>query len=121
MSKLFYDHLTKLKKVEKEIKKVSVTEEERHELWGIVDEIIHHRILGCIFDHLPEKHHKSFLERFREFPHDLKILDFLTEKIKEDVPMLIRYEAKKIEHELLEQFLDKKELKKGKSKNKTHE
>ena len=39
MSKLFFDHLIKLDEVEVEIKKVTKTQEEREELWQIVDEI----------------------------------------------------------------------------------
>lgn len=114
MSKLFYDHLTKLRKVEKEIKKIAESEEEKYELWRIVDEIIHHRILGCIFDNLPKKDHKSFLEKFKSFPYDEKLLNFLSDKIKKDVPLLIKYEAKKIEHEILEYFMDVKKLETGK-------
>ena len=44
MSKLFFDHLLEFKKIDREIKRVSKSTEERDELWGLVDEIIHHKV-----------------------------------------------------------------------------
>ena len=112
MSKVFYDHLVNLEKVDREIKKVATSHDEKVELWKIVDEIVHHKIIGCIFDKLPAKHHKTFIEKMKENPFDEELVSFLAEKIKDDIVLFLKYEAKKIEMELLEYFFEKKEIKK---------
>ncbi len=114
MSKIFYDHLINVEKVDKEIRKITESHEERSEFWQIIDEIIHHRMFGCIFDKLPREHHSEFLERFYKAPHDEGLLIFLSERIKEDISLLLKYEAKKIEHDLMDLLVEgKKNLKKA--------
>jgi len=90
MSKTYYDHLLDLEKVDGVVKKVVKSHEEKVELWQLIDEIIHHRVMGCVLDSLPEKHHDEFLQKFAESPHDEKLLDFLKEKIKTDIVFLIK-------------------------------
>ena len=104
MSKLFYDHLIILTEIETEIKSMAESEEERHELWQIVDEIIHHRVLGCIMDKLPHGYHDEFLERFHKTPHDEILLEYLKEKINEDVEEFIKKEINILEKEILREI-----------------
>ena len=101
MSKIFYDHLIILEEVDRSIKGSTETQEERQELWQIVDEIIHHRVLGCVLAHLPREHHEEFLEKFHQAPHDEGLLDYLEEKIKKDVTKLIKEEVKSLSTELV--------------------
>ena len=101
MSKLFYDHLIILGDVEAHIKGIVETEEERHELWQIVDEIIHHRMLEFLLDQLDHKHHDEFLNRFHECPHDHEHINYLNEKIEGDVEDLIRNEISKLTLEII--------------------
>jgi hypothetical protein len=70
MSKLFFDHLIYLEEVEVEIKRTAATKEERDELWGLVDEIVTHKVLSKVLDKLPREHHEEFLELFHKSPHD---------------------------------------------------
>jgi|SRR3972149_6460613 len=104
MSKLFYDHLIILTEVETEIKSMAETEEERHELWQIVDEILHHRILHLFLDKLPEMHHDEFLHRFHKSPHDENLLGFLNERIEENVEELIKEEMELLTSEILREI-----------------
>jgi len=104
MSKIFYDDLIDLSKVEKSIKQIAKTEEERHELWKTVDEIVHHRVLGCILRKLPSEHHIEFLEKFHERPHDESLFDYLAQRVKEDVKIFIAEEALKLGYELLDEL-----------------
>jgi hypothetical protein len=90
MSKVFYDNILDLAKVEKAIKKVSSTHDEMVELWGIVDEIVHHKVMECVLTTLPKKYHREFLDMFRTSPHDEKLLQYLKEKAKRDVVILIK-------------------------------
>ena len=104
MSKLFYDHLIILTEVETEIKSMAETEEERHELWQIVDEILHHRILHLFLDKLPEMHHDEFLHRFHKSPHDENLLGFLNERIEEKVEDLVKEEMELLTSEILREI-----------------
>ncbi len=101
MSKVFYDDMASFEKLEKCIKKIARTKEEREELESLVDEIMHHRVLGCILDRLPADHHKDFLERFKNAPHDESLFDYLGERIADDVKAFIRAELLLLGTELL--------------------
>lgn len=101
MSKIFYDHLIILPKVEVEIKSIAETEEERHELWQIVDEIIHHKILHVLLDKLAKEHHDEFLEKFHAAPHDEDLLDYLIVRTGTEIEEIIRMEIGRLEKEIL--------------------
>jgi len=90
MSKLFFDNLLELDPINSSIKKVSSTKEEAIELWGVVDEIVHHRVFGCVLEHLPQEDHKEFLKMFHKSPGDEKLLEFLKDKIQQDVALIIK-------------------------------
>lgn len=103
MSKLFFDHLLKSEKLEKEINKVAKTQEEKEELWLIVDEIMHHRVMGCVLDKLPKDSHHEFLTIFEHAPHDEKfIFDYLKKKVGENIEEILEAEIGKVTMELLE-------------------
>lgn len=105
MSKLFFDHLVELKKIDKEIRKVAKTPEEREELWALVDEIVHHKVLGCILDKLPRQHHEEFLDMYHKSPHDEElIIGYLRGKVGEDIEDSIKQEIGSLATELLEEF-----------------
>jgi len=101
MSKIFYDHLIVLEEVDRYIKDSAETSEEKAELWQIVDEIVHHRVLGCILKQLPPDYHNEFLERFHQAPYDESLLTYLNEKIKKNIQELIKQEIGALAAELL--------------------
>ncbi|MFA6072191.1 MAG: hypothetical protein WC810_26820 [Janthinobacterium sp.] len=102
MSKLFFDHLLELKEIDKQIKKVAKTTAEREELWGLVDEIVHHKVMGCILDKLPRDNHDEFLHMFHESPHDSKLLfEYLRIKAGEDLESLVKKEIEVLSRELI--------------------
>ncbi len=105
MSKLFFDHLLDLKEVDKQIKKVAKTSEEREELWGLIDEIVHHKVMGCILGNLPREHHEEFLEIFYTSPHDEELLfRYLRRKVGENIEGLIKQEIGGLAAEILEEI-----------------
>lgn len=108
MSKIFYDRIMTLEKVEKELSKIATSKEEKQELEMIVDEYIHHRMMGCILDKLPHDHHEHFLTQFSEAPHHEGLWKFLSERVPEDIENFLREEAVKIGEELLEVIKGKK-------------
>ena len=104
MSKLFFDHFVVLDDVEREIKESAETHEERHELWKIVDEIVHHKVFGCIFNHLPDEHHHDFMDKFHEKPYDHSLLDYINEKIEDKIEEIIKKETKNLAAEILQEI-----------------
>ncbi len=105
MSKLFFDHLIELKEVDKQIKKVAKTKEEREELWALVDEIVHHKVMGCILDKLPRAHHEEFLDLFHKSPHDEELLfTYLRAKVGSNIESLIKQEIGDFSAGLLEEI-----------------
>lgn len=105
MSKLFFDHLIELKKVDHQIKKVAKSAEERQELWALVDEIVHHKVMGCILDRLPRESHEEFLEMFHARPHDEEYLfEYLKKKVGENIEELIKQEIGILSADLLNEL-----------------
>src|SRR3990172_26276 len=109
MSKVFYDHLVDFEKIEKKIKKIAKTSEEREELYNLVDEIMHHRVMGCILDRLPKRHHEEFLKEFVKRPHDSDLLHYLKDKILDDVEAFLKIEIHNLAMELLAIIAEKTE------------
>lgn len=105
MSKLYYDHLIDLGELESYIKSVAQTLEEKQELWQIVDELVHHKIMECVLDQLDEEFHGEFLRKFHEAPHDETLIEYLTQKIKNsDIEDLIRNQATTLTSEIQSEF-----------------
>ncbi len=104
MSKLFFDNIADLKKLDKEIKKVAKTKAEQEEIWRIVDELIHHKALGCIFENLPKDKHTEFLELFHHSPHDEDLLfGYLEKTISQNFREILREEIGGLAFEVIEE------------------
>jgi len=101
MTKLFFDNLVAFEEIEVFIKDSASSEEEREELWKIVDEMVHQHVLTCILEKLPNEHHFAFLEKFYSCPYDAKLIDYLNEKIKDDVEKIIKEKINILEKEIL--------------------
>ena len=104
MSKIYYDRIIILSDVEREINSIAKSAEEKDELWEIVDEIVHHKVLGCILDKLPISHHEEFLDKFHKAPFDESLFDYLKEKIGENIEELIRQEMGDLAFEILKEI-----------------
>lgn len=89
MSNLFYDHLLPLDEIKTNIDEVAESREEKEELWKIVDEIVHHKVMGCVLDELPSEHHEDFMQKFHKAPYDQELIKYLQERTKNDIVALI--------------------------------
>lgn len=108
MSVIFYDRLIVLEGLDKKLKRLVSSNDELQELWKLIDEVIHHRIMGCVLDKLPRAHHEEFLQKFHDSPHDEKLLKYLKDKIEDDVEEMIKKEAKSLHEEILADLKNKK-------------
>lgn len=104
MSKIFYDHLLVLDEVESVIKSNISSQEEREELWQIIDELIHHRVMSTILENLPREHHEDFLEKFTVAPYDQTLIVYLNERSAKKIEKLIHEEAKKVQKEIIKEI-----------------
>ena len=102
MSKIFYDRLIVFEEVEAEIKNIAKTSEEKEELWSEIDEIIHHKLMGCVLEKLPHEHHNEFMKKFEKSPDDEGLFTFLNEKVGEDIEEFLKIETEKLKTELLQ-------------------
>lgn len=96
MSKVFYDHLIILEKLEVALSSQDLSGKEKEEIHQMIDESIHFHMMTKILDRLPRQHHKDFLDRFHKTPHHEDLLKFLKEKII-NIEDLIRKEAEDLE------------------------
>lgn len=101
MSRVFYDHLIVIEDFDRTIGAHVDTHEQKQELWQLIDEILHHRIMGVILDKLPQEYHEEFLESFRIAPYNTGLLDYLREKIKDDIEESIKLEAQSVLREIV--------------------
>jgi hypothetical protein len=106
MSKIFYDYLVILEKVDTEIKCISETSEEKEELWGLVDRIVNQRVMISILDRLPLEFHEEFLNQFGKSPHSQSHIGYLNSRIEfsedeERIEEVIKKETELLEEELL--------------------
>lgn len=94
-----------LGKLEKIIKKSSASSEEKEELNSIVQEIVHHRVIGCILDNLDRIHHDEFLEKILNKKNiDEEIISFLEEKSGRQISEKIQITIQEIENEILQEI-----------------
>ncbi len=100
MSIIFYDHLLVLEDVKKIVNSGKGSYEEKEELWQIVDELVHHRMMTTLLDNLPTIYHGEFLEIFTRTPHDKKLIKYLSDKSQKDMKKIIKDESKKLRSEI---------------------
>ncbi len=105
MSLVFYDKLISFERIEIHIKSLAQTTEEREELWQIVDELIHQRVLDWLLAKLPREHHEDFLGKFIETPYDEGLFNYLKEKIEADIEKLLKQEIEDLASEILDDIL----------------
>ena len=105
MSKLFYDNLLDFSDLKRDIDDICQSRDEREELWKLVDEIIHFRVLNKILDSLEIKHHPEFIEYYHKKPHDEMIHVYLKERIGDKYGEVITSELLIIKNDLRRSFL----------------
>jgi hypothetical protein len=102
MTKIFYWHLVEFTLLKEELIKKGIAGKEIEEILIEVEEIIHHKTLSLIFDHLPKQHHREFAVRLANDPRDSEILVFLHQKSGTDVAKLLAENIRLIVNEILE-------------------
>jgi len=99
--KAFYHSVIDVQKIHSHLKKVGLDEKKHLQVWDLIEETIHIKILDTILAKLPEKKHQSFLEKFHKTPHDPKLLAEL-EKETKDLKKHIHESFVELEKEIFE-------------------
>lgn len=105
MTKTFWKPLIKIKEIQIKINNQPYKEEEKLKLLQIVYQTIDIKVLETIFSSLPEKKHKSFLNKFAEKPSNSSILDYLKQEV-EDIEERIITLIDEIKKQILQEFTD---------------
>lgn len=108
MSVLYYDRLIIFEGLDKKLKKLVSSNDELQELWQTIEELTHHRVMGCVLDRLPKTKHKKFLKKFEKSPYDEKLLKYLKKEVSEDIEEVIKKEVKDLKKEILSELKNKK-------------
>ena len=104
MSKIFYDHLIVYEQIEVVINQVSQSPEEKQDLWQIIDEMIHHKVLDFLLSKLPKDSHREFMDKFLSAPHDEDLFNYLNQKIGTDVEKLVKEELASLAANILKEI-----------------
>lgn len=112
MTKLFFDNLVAFEEIEVFIKDSASSEEEKEELWELVDEVINNKVVEKILDRLPRDNHEEFLEIFHKCPHDeVHILGYLKEKTgKDEIEKELKQELENISSDILQELIPQDEI-----------
>lgn len=94
MSKLFYDHLIVIEEI------TAVTGNDKKTL-ELVDRILQNEILDVILTYLPRDRHEEFLKKFHAAPHDMRLMQYLTDHSAVNIELAILDRANKTKRKLL--------------------
>lgn len=93
MSIIFYDHLVNKQEIILIIDQTEGEDNYKNKIKQLVDDILHQGIIDFILNKLHAKHHKTFLQQLHHAPYDPEILNYLKEKIAQDIEEQIQRQA----------------------------
>lgn len=100
-TRLFYSHLVDISDLLEILEKFNLTDIERDEIYTILDDILHHRIMEQLLSSLPSDHHATFLDRFASDPGDRELIEFLKLHAPEDPEIQIITTSKIVRQEII--------------------
>ncbi len=96
MSIIFYDHLVNKQEIIVFIDNSPAPDNQKNKLKQLVDDVVHQGIVKFILNKLHPKHHKTFLSQLHNVPYDPELIDYLKEKISQDIEEQIQIVADKL-------------------------
>ena len=100
MSIIFYDHLIKKEEILILIDRTNEPENHKNRAKQLVDDVIHHEIVGFILERLDKSKHTTFLTLIDERPFDPEIILYL----RDHVSPTIETELEQFAHDLIGQI-----------------
>ena len=90
---IFYDHLVNKQQVLIIIDQAKGEDNHKSKIRQLVDDILHQGIVEFILSKLGSKHHQTFLDQLHHAPYNPEILDYLKEKVANDIEEQIQAKA----------------------------
>ncbi|GEM_PF-1298084 len=100
VGKPFYYRWLAGERIYRHIRKAGLKEEEEREILTLIEETVHTQALSAVLEKLPAQKHEEFLEKFREKPDDLKLIDYLQGQV-EDIETHLKKVFKNLEEEII--------------------
>jgi len=100
LNKPFYHHFIRVEKIYIAVKKSGLRRNEEKEIWELVEETIHTRILNALLEKLPEGKHEEFLEKFSLRPDDTRLIDYFRQEAT-DIESHLEETFRSLEEEIL--------------------
>ncbi len=96
MSIIFYDHLIDKQEILILVDQVKGEETHKNKIKQLIDDVIHQGVVEFTLSKLRPKHHQVFLSHLHQAPYDPEILNYLKEKIAQDIEEQIQNYANKL-------------------------
>lgn len=90
---IFYDHLINKQQILIIVDQSESQDNYKNKIKLLVDDILHQGIVEFILSKLKSKHHQTFLHQLHQAPYNPEILDYLKEKIANDIEEQIQARA----------------------------
>lgn len=96
MSIIFYDHLVNKQEILVLIDQAEGEDNHKNKIKQLTDDVLHQGIVEFLLSRLKPKHHQTFLHQLHHAPYNPEILDYLKEKIAQDIEEQIQATADKL-------------------------
>ena len=96
MSIIFYDHLVNKHQILVIIDQTEGQDNLKNKTKQLIDDILHQGIVQYLLSKLKPKHHRTFLNQLHSAPYSPEIIDYLKEKIAQDIEDQIQAQADKL-------------------------
>lgn len=97
----FFCHRFNFGRLEKFFRKMPLSEEEKWELWSLVDGIVLSRALCLVLESVPNDEHDEFVQRLCDISFDESILDYFGVE-RDSLELSLEGELRSLEDEILE-------------------
>ncbi len=97
----FFGYRLNFSRLEKFFRKMPLSEEEKWELWSLVDGIVLNRALCLVLESVPDDEHDEFVQRLRDISFDESILDYFGVE-RDSLELSLESELRSLEDEILE-------------------
>lgn len=104
--KVFYSHLlVKYGELTATVESLEISRSEKSKALELINQTIHHEVIGAILDHIDERHHRKILTRIAAAPDDPTVLDLVNRLAADDIETALRKRIAAMHLDLMEDLL----------------
>ncbi len=102
-NKPFYYRLIHIESIFINLHKLKLSDKEEKELWDLIEQMIHVRVLDTILQNLAEDKQDQFLQEFTVKPDEDRLIKFIRENIA-DIDIRLETTMNELEETIVEDF-----------------